>query len=106
MELNREKFEQLFCEKFNASYAEASRQLGVSTAQIFRILNNKGNAGAKFLGKLITYCDTHNLNFREYIFLPNPLTKVKEIQLNLNQQYGKKSNYTEKVKISIIKKQF
>lgn len=78
MELNREKFEQLFYDKFNASYAETSRQLGVSPVQIFRIINNKGNAGAKFLGKLITYCDTHNLNFREYIFLPKSLTGINK----------------------------
>lgn len=78
MELNKEMFIKLFDTKFNASYAEASRQLGVASAQIFRIINNDGNAGAKFLGKLITYCDTHKLNFRNYIFLPRPLTTVNK----------------------------
>lgn len=78
MELNREMFIKLFDSKFNASYAEASRQLGVASAQIFRIVNDNGNAGAKFLGKLITYCDINNLNFRKYIFLPKPLTTVNK----------------------------
>lgn len=78
MELNREMFIKLFDTDFNASYAEASRKLGVASAQIFRIINNNGCAGAKFLGKLITYCDTHKLNFRNYIFLPSPLTTVNE----------------------------
>ena len=78
MELNREMFIKLFDTNFNASYAEASRQLGVASAQIFRIINSNGNAGAKFLGKLITYCDTHKLNFRKYIFLPKPLTVVNK----------------------------
>ena len=80
MELNKEKFIELFDREFNASYAEASRQLGVASAQIFRIVNNEdtSNAGAKFFGKLITYCDTHKLNFRKYIFLPKPLTAVNE----------------------------
>lgn len=79
MELNKEMFIKLFDKEFKASYAEASRQLGVAPAQIYRIINNKtnSNAGAKFFGKLITYCDTHNLNFRRYIFLPKPLTGVK-----------------------------
>lgn len=78
MELNKKTFTKLFDKQFNASYAEASRQLGVAPAQIFRIINDDGNAGAKFLGKLITYCDTHNLNFRRYIFLPKPLTTVNK----------------------------
>lgn len=76
MELNKKAFEEMFNTEFNASYAEASRQLGVASAQIFRIINNNGNAGAKFLGKLITYCDVHKLNFRKYISLPKPLTTV------------------------------
>lgn len=76
MELNLDMFIKLFETDFNASYAEAGRKLGVAPAQIFRIINNNGCAGAKFLGKLITYCDTHKLNFRKYIFLPNPLTAV------------------------------
>lgn len=78
MELNREMFINLFDTHFNASYAEASRQLGVASAQVFRIVNGRGNAGAKFLGNLIVYCDTHNLNFRKYIFLPKLLTTVKK----------------------------
>lgn len=80
MELNKAKFIELFDNDFNASYAEASRQLGVASAQIFRIVNNEdsANTGAKFFGKLITYCDTHNLNFRKYISLPKPLTVVNK----------------------------
>lgn len=78
MELNKEMFIKLFDTNFNASYAEASRQLGVASAQIFRIINGNGEAGAKFLGKLITYCDIHNLNFRKYIFLPKILTVINK----------------------------
>ena len=78
MELNKEMFENLFNDNFNASYAEASRQLGVASAQVFRIINNNGQAGAKFLGKLIAYCDIHKLNFRKYIILPKLLTTVNK----------------------------
>ena len=48
MELNIEKFTELFDTNFNASYAEAGRKLGVAPAQVFRIMNNEGSAGAKF----------------------------------------------------------
>lgn len=80
MELNKANFIKLFDTKFNASYAEASRQLGVSSAQLYRIINSKSksNTGAKFFGKLIAYCDAHKLNFRNYIFLPKSLTTVKK----------------------------
>lgn len=78
MELNIKKFIELFDTKFNASYAEAGRQLGVAPAQVYRIVNCKGKAGAKFLGKLIVYCDTNKLDFREYIFLPKLLTRVND----------------------------
>ena len=78
MEINRVEFINLFEKNFNASYAEAGRQLNVAAAQVYRVVNNEGEAGAKFLGKLITYCDTHGLNFRKYIFLPQLLTTVNE----------------------------
>lgn len=38
MELNKEMFIKLLDINFNASYAEVSRQLGISSAQIFRII--------------------------------------------------------------------
>ena len=78
MELNTEKFKELFEEEFNGNYAEAGRQLNVAPAQIFRIINNKGKAGAVFFGKLYAYCDTHKLNFKSYIFLPSLNKSRKE----------------------------
>ncbi len=78
MILNKEKFIELFDTKFNASYAEAARQLEVAPAQVYRIINCNGEAGAKFLGKLIAYCDMNKLNFRKYIFLPKLLTTVNK----------------------------
>ena len=70
MELNIDNFNKLFEKKFHSSYAEAGRELDVAPAQIFRIRNNKGKDGAVFFGKLYTYCDKHNLNFKNYIHLP------------------------------------
>ena len=68
MELNIEMFKELFDTRFK-SYAEAGRQLNVAPAQIFRIMNRRGKAGALFFGKLYTYCNKHKLKFEKYIFL-------------------------------------
>lgn len=69
MELNMYTFTELFKDKFKYSYAEAGRQLNVSPAQLYRIMNNKGKAGALFFGKLHTYCNKHQLNFEKYIII-------------------------------------
>lgn len=67
MELNIDKFKELFKKDFRENYAEAGRQLNVAPAQIYRIINNKGKAGTLFLGKLYAYCKKHKLNFESYI---------------------------------------
>lgn len=76
MELIKSEFIKLFEKQFKASYREAGRQLNVAPEQVYRIVNGTSKAGAKFFGKLISYCDTHNLNFRRYIFLPELLTTI------------------------------
>ena len=71
MELNMDKFTELFKNKFKENYAEAGRQLNVAPAQIFRIMNNKGKAGVTFFGKLNIYCKKHKLNYDDYVLYPN-----------------------------------
>ena len=53
MELNLDKFNELFKDKFDESYAEAGRELHVAPAQIYRIRNKQGKAGAVFLEDFI-----------------------------------------------------
>ena len=71
MELNMDKFTELFKKKFKENYAEAGRQLNVAPAQIFRIMNNKGKAGVRFFGKLNAYCKKHKLNYDDYVLYTN-----------------------------------
>lgn len=69
MELNLDKFTELFKSEFNQSYAEAERKIHVAPAQLYRIMNKKGKAGALFLGKLYTYCKKNRLKFEDYIII-------------------------------------
>ena len=78
MELNMDKFTELSKSEFKENYAEAGRQLNVAPAQIFRIINNQGKAGALFLGRLCTYCNKHKLEFKDYIILVEPNKNRKE----------------------------
>jgi hypothetical protein len=71
--LNKEKVRKLMDEKANGNYHEFSRQMGVDVSQLHRVLNTGSKAGPKFLGKLMRYCQDNNLNFKDYIFLEQPL---------------------------------
>ncbi len=55
------------------NYREFARQLGVDVAQLHRVMNTDSNAGPKFLGKFMIYCNHHQINFNDYIFLDKPL---------------------------------
>ena len=70
MKPNIVKIEELLQRHFNGNKAAFAKALGVERSQISALLNHGGRVGAKFYGGLIAYCDTHGLNFREYIFLP------------------------------------
>lgn len=76
MYLRKDKLRKLMDEKANGNYHAFARLLGVDVAQVHRILNGKGEAGPKFLGKLMAFCRREGLDFDEYIFLPEALTKV------------------------------
>lgn len=69
MELNVEMFIKLFNRDFKGSYAEAGRKLDVAPAQIYRIINKKGKAGAVFFGRLQTYCEENKLKFKDYYYI-------------------------------------
>lgn len=73
MYLNKSKIRILMDSNADGSYREFARQLGIDVAQLHRVLNTESNAGPKFLGKLMVYCEKNNLKFNEYIFLDKPL---------------------------------
>lgn len=79
MYVKKDRLRELMLEKANGNYHELARLLGVNVAQLYRILNKDGQAGPKFLGKLMAFCQKEGLDFERYIFLPRALTGVNGI---------------------------
>lgn len=70
MEVNIGALKTLLREKFNNNQAEMAESLNINRHQLNVILNHDGkSAGKKVIGAIIRYCDIHNYNFRDYIFL-------------------------------------
>lgn len=73
MFVNKEKLRGLMKKKADGNYNEFARQLGINVAQLYRVLNTNSKAGPKFLGRLMLYCQVNDLEFKQYIFLEEPL---------------------------------
>ena len=70
MELNVEKFKKIIVEKmFKNNQRQCAIALEISPVFLNKILKNKTNAGAMFLGKLKKFCNINNINFDDFIFL-------------------------------------
>lgn len=79
--VNKERLRKLMNDRFDGNYNKFARALDVNPAQLYRILENDSQAGALFLGKLMSYCNANSLDFEKYIFLPKPLTGVNTNQI-------------------------
>lgn len=72
MKANITNIQKLIDENFNSNKSAFAEVINVERSQVSYILNNNGNgAGALFFGGLIKFCDDNNLDFRDFIFLPN-----------------------------------
>lgn len=82
MKINKAKFREAIFEKmFNGNYNKCAKALGVEAPQLHRFLKlENSEAGAKLLGGLYAFCETNNLTFRDYIFLPQLSTAVYDIE--------------------------
>ena len=79
MKANIEKIQKLINEKFDGNKSAFAKALGVERSHVSHILNSGGaGAGAHFFGRLLAYCEESNLDFREYIFLPNDVKKMTQ----------------------------
>lgn len=77
MELNLGALNTLLREKFGNNQAKMASELNISRYQLNTILKHNGKtAGKKVIGAIIVYCDIHNYNFRDYIFLPTIVNKI------------------------------
>lgn len=70
MEPNVTKIRELLVNHFGGNKAAFAKAIGVERSQVSALFNHGSKVGAKFYGGLIAYCDSHGLNFRDYIFLP------------------------------------
>jgi len=68
--LNKSEFYNFFEENFKKNYHEASRQTGISPAQIHKIISGKRNAGLASINKIINWCTKNNKDYRRVIFMP------------------------------------
>ncbi len=77
MEVNIDKLEMLLKEKFWGNKSLLARTLELDVSHVNRVFNNNGKgAGAKFCGAIIKYCESNNLNYKEYIFFNNNVNKI------------------------------
>jgi len=79
MGLNISALRLLMDEQFNKSYTKLSRAIGVDVAHVYRVLVKKNTPGIKFFNGIIKWCTDNQVDYREYIFLPIPLTTNKTI---------------------------
>ena len=76
MSLNKLALRHLMDERFNRSYTKLSKAIGVDAAHVYRVLVKNNTPGIKFFNGIMKWCTDNQLDYREYIFLPKPLTVV------------------------------
>ena len=70
MVINTKALIQLLNERFEGNQSKMARVLGIDKHHLNKVINGNGKgAGKKIIGSIIKYCDTNELNFRNYIFL-------------------------------------
>ncbi|HEY8889908.1 MAG TPA: hypothetical protein VIM70_06600 [Clostridium sp.] len=77
MGLNIAALKLLMDVQFSRSYTKLSRAIGVDVAHVYRVLVKKNTPGIKFFNGIIKWCTDNQVDYREYIFLPMPLTTNK-----------------------------
>lgn len=76
MDLKKSALQHLLEEWFDSSYTRLSKAIGVDVAHVYRVLVKNNTPGLKFFNGLMKWCTDNKLDYREYIFLPTPLTVV------------------------------
>ena len=67
MEVDMKKFDALFKKAFKSNYNLAGRELGISPAHVYRVINKKSTPGMDFINKLIVYCQKNSIDCNQYI---------------------------------------
>lgn len=71
MEVNVENLIKLIEEKFDNNKTKFAETIGISREYLSQLINGKEEkASAKICNAIILYCESNNLDYKEYIFLP------------------------------------
>ena len=69
MEVNIENLKKLIEKNFENNKTKFAETIGISREYISKLLNGKEDkTSAKICNAIILYCESNNLNYREYIF--------------------------------------
>lgn len=70
MKVNIENLQKLIDEKFDNNKTKFAETIGISREYISKILNEKeNNDSSKLCNAIILFCESNNLNYKDYIFL-------------------------------------
>ena len=70
MRINKKNLQKLIEEKFNNNKTKFAENIGVSREYVSKVLNDKENYdSAKLCNAIILFCESNNLNYKDYIFL-------------------------------------
>ncbi len=70
MKVNIEKLQKLIEEKFDNNKTKFAETVGISREYISKVINEKeDNDSAKLCNAIILFCESNNLNYKDYIFL-------------------------------------
>ncbi len=75
---NLKKLNTLVEKQYGGNKSAFAKALGMERSHVSHVLKDGTGAGAMFFGALIKYCEESNLNFKDYIFLPNNVNKVNK----------------------------
>lgn len=69
MEVNIEALQRLLEEDFKNNQTFFAEKMGLERTHVNKVFKNNGKgAGAIFCGAIIKYCNSNNLDYKEYIF--------------------------------------
>lgn len=70
MKINKEMLLLLIEEKFDNNKTKFAETIGISREYLTNILNGKKDSdSAKLCNAVLLYCESNNLNYKDYIFL-------------------------------------
>lgn len=79
MKVNIENLQKLIEEKFDNNKTRFAETIGISREYISKVVNEKENKdSAKLCNAIILFCESNNLNYKDYIFLNRNVKKINK----------------------------